>query len=212
MEEDTIYERPREKLRNRGVTALTNTELIQLLIGSGTRTISGARIAKNVAVLLQEITNVSYDALLQIPGLGTAKTSQLVAAIELGARMHAQPDDSSVSQMGFNSLRKAAKRRIEYTTIDGQNKAIRHYVKEASSKKIALLAVKQVFAYALRDRAHAVQLGVGMRNQNTATVTEDELSIIKFAFTTADLLEIKLDAVWLVGQHTQVQLKRKALL
>ena len=85
-------------------------------------------------------------------------------------------------------------------------------MKEASSKKIALLAVKQVFAYALRDRAHAVQLGVGMRNQNTATVTEDELSIIKFAFTTADLLEIKLDAVWLVGQHTQVQLKRKALL
>ena len=107
---------------------------------------------------------------------------------------------------------KLTKRKIEYTTIDGKGNYIRHYVKEADTKKAAFLATKQVFANALRDRAYAVHLGLGMRKQDTAAITDVELGIFKFAFTTAELLEIRLDTVWLVGQSTQVQLKRKSLL
>lgn len=82
-----LYERPREKLRNRGVAYLTTVELLQLIIGSGSAKVSAARLAKQVGKQIDEGV-VTFEALLAINGLGEAKVSQLLAAFELGARMN----------------------------------------------------------------------------------------------------------------------------
>lgn len=81
-----LYERPREKLRNRGVAYLTTIELIQLVIGSGGARVSAARLAKEVGKQIDKRT-VTFDSLLSINGLGEAKVCQLLAAFELGERL-----------------------------------------------------------------------------------------------------------------------------
>jgi DNA repair protein RadC len=83
-------DRPREKLLLKGRSALTDAELIAILIGSGTVEMSAVDVGK---VILQKATNnlhelakLSIKDLTKIKGIGEAKAITIVAALELGRR------------------------------------------------------------------------------------------------------------------------------
>lgn len=80
------YQRPREKLRTHGVEALSIAELFQVILGSGSSRISGAKIARLVDKLFVDDT-LSYETLVSIEGVGEAKACQILAAIELSRRV-----------------------------------------------------------------------------------------------------------------------------
>ena len=82
-------ERPREKLLQRGVEALTNIELIALLLATGTRQRTATDLAREVLEAsggLQQLARISVSELMNIRGIGRAKALTLVAAFELGRR------------------------------------------------------------------------------------------------------------------------------
>jgi DNA repair protein RadC len=85
-----IYERPREKLLSRGRDFISNTELIALLIGSGTKSESAIEIASNILHDsnndLQELARKSITDLKKYRGIGNAKAILIYAALELGRR------------------------------------------------------------------------------------------------------------------------------
>ena len=84
--------RPREKLRQRGAGALSDAELIALLLGSGTRRHSAARIARHVARRApHHLGGWTLRRWLEIPGIGLARAAALVAAFELGRRACERP-------------------------------------------------------------------------------------------------------------------------
>lgn len=74
-------------MRNRGVSALSLTELLQLIIGSGSARLSGAKLAR---VVEEKVTqnDISLDMLKVIPGIGEAKACQILAALEVGKRLN----------------------------------------------------------------------------------------------------------------------------
>lgn len=74
-------------MRNRGVSALSLTELLQLIIGSGSARLSGAKLAR---VVEEKVTqnDISLDMLKVIPGIGEAKACQILAALEVGKRFN----------------------------------------------------------------------------------------------------------------------------
>lgn len=84
--EQAVYERPREKLRNKGASALTTIELLQLVIGSGSSGISGAKLARHVEEVLTR-GSASVSELTALTGIGEAKACQVLASLELGSRM-----------------------------------------------------------------------------------------------------------------------------
>lgn len=81
--EQLAYQRPREKLQTRGVAYLTDVELIQIIVGSGSMYVSGARLAKRIDRHLKAHDS-SVKTLQSIQGVGSAKASQIISAIELG--------------------------------------------------------------------------------------------------------------------------------
>ena len=87
-------ERPREKLFGQGGKYLSNTELIALLIGSGTREASAIALAERVLAMtesgLSALKGTSPEELLAIKGIGEASASRIIAAAELGARIAAE--------------------------------------------------------------------------------------------------------------------------
>lgn len=80
-----LYERPREKLRHRGLSSLSLAELLQLIIGSGSPGASGARLARLVEAIILEDA-LSYDSLIALSGLGDAKACQILAVFEIVKR------------------------------------------------------------------------------------------------------------------------------
>lgn len=92
-----LYERPREKVRYRGVRFLTTTELLQVIIGSGTARVSGAKLARKVEEYIAT-EEVGYETLVTIDGIGHAKACQILASLELGRRLEgARADRGGVS-------------------------------------------------------------------------------------------------------------------
>lgn len=87
-------DKPREKMMNKGKAALTDVELIAILLRSGTRSLTAVDVARK---LLHEADNnlvtlskFSLNDMIKIPGVGETKALTIQAALELGMRRRVQ--------------------------------------------------------------------------------------------------------------------------
>ncbi|MFH2095360.1 MAG: UPF0758 domain-containing protein, partial [Bacteroidota bacterium] len=82
-----VEDRPREKLMQKGVTALSNAELIAILIGSGTKEESAVelsrRLLRDADDDLNELGKKNLHDLTKLKGIGEARAISIMAALEL---------------------------------------------------------------------------------------------------------------------------------
>ncbi len=101
IREMPVSERPREKLFEKGASALSNTELVAILLGSGTRKQSAVELAARLLAEDQSgilyLSGASPEELCSIEGIGPAKASVLIAAAEFGRRVMTAPRERRVS-------------------------------------------------------------------------------------------------------------------
>lgn len=94
-------ERPREKIFSSGVSSLSNTELVAVLIGSGTRESSALDLASRVLSAdssgILFLRDASPEELCTVKGIGAAKAAVLLAAAELGRRIMTAPRNRKIS-------------------------------------------------------------------------------------------------------------------
>ena len=85
-----IDDRPREKLLAKGKSALSDAELIAILIGSGNRQESAValsqRILKSVGGNINQLAKLTVEKLSTFKGIGEAKAIAIITALELGKR------------------------------------------------------------------------------------------------------------------------------
>ncbi len=83
-------DKPREKLVQNGKSALSDAELIAILIGSGSRKESAVALSKKILVAvdnnLNELGKLSLKQLTQFHGIGEAKAVTIIAGLEIGRR------------------------------------------------------------------------------------------------------------------------------
>jgi DNA repair protein RadC len=88
MKEVATHDRPREKLQRLGVAALGDNELVAIVLGSGAPDCGALQLANLVlqrAGGLRGLARASVDQIC-VPGVGTARAAQIIAAVELGRR------------------------------------------------------------------------------------------------------------------------------
>jgi DNA repair protein RadC len=87
-------DKPREKLMLKGKAALSDAELIAILIGSGSRNESAVELSKRILNSVNNNLNalgkLSLSQLVQFKGIGEAKAISIIAALELGRRRRAE--------------------------------------------------------------------------------------------------------------------------
>jgi DNA repair protein RadC len=86
-------DRPREKLLLKGAESLSDSELLAILIGNGTRSKTAIDLAKEILILgknnLPELGKLTVKELMKVKGIGEAKAITVVAALEIGRRRQA---------------------------------------------------------------------------------------------------------------------------
>ena len=91
-------DRPREKLLIQGKNNLSNAELLAILLGSGTKSLSAVDVAKHIlqdtAHSLNNLARLDINDLKRFKGIGEAKAIAIVSAMELGRRRI--PDDRNI--------------------------------------------------------------------------------------------------------------------
>ena len=83
-------DRPREKMMAKGKAALSNAELIAILIGSGNSELSAVELSRSILDSVSNdliaLSNLTLADLMQHKGIGEAKAITIMAALELGKR------------------------------------------------------------------------------------------------------------------------------
>ena len=102
-------DQPREKLRSKGAQALTDSELVAILIGKGTSKRNAVDVAKDVLKLgrnnLAELGKLSVAELMQVSGVGSTKAIIIAASLEIGRRREAAV---AIDQLTVKSSREIA--------------------------------------------------------------------------------------------------------
>lgn len=85
-----VEDRPREKLMMKGASALSDSELLAILIGSGTKEQSAVEVCKHILISadndLNKLARYTVSDLTKTKGIGPAKAITIIAALELGRR------------------------------------------------------------------------------------------------------------------------------
>jgi DNA repair protein RadC len=82
-------ERPRERFKKYGVEALSNTELLSILMRCGTKSKSVMEVSSDLLKIynMNDFSNINYNVLKDIRGIGEVKAMTLISAIEFGKRV-----------------------------------------------------------------------------------------------------------------------------
>lgn len=190
-------DRPREKLKGRGAAALSDFELLQALIGSGNKQADVSKIAKETLKLLKaQGAGVSYEQLAQITGMGAAKITELLAAIELSRRYLLDSDQPIVDspEKAVELLADIRDMKQEYFvcfTLDGANRLIAKRIITIGTLTSSLVHPREVFADAITDRAASIIVAHNHPSGSLTPSTAD-LEITERLSASSALLGIKL--------------------
>jgi len=213
---------PRERLTALGVEALSEAELIALLLRTG----GGRRDALALAArLLQRHGGLSGLATAALPelaaedGMGPAKSATLVAALELGRRFAVRRLRSGDPVRGpadvfrhfHPRLRDARHERFLLLLLDGRHRMLREAVVSQGTLTASLVHPREVFRPALREAAAAIVLVHNHPSGDPAPSREDQ-EITERLAAAGDLLGIPVLDHVVVAERGYVSLREAGLL
>lgn len=152
------YDRPREKLLAKGAAALSDRELLAILLGKGTAAIDVMTLAeKLVAVVDEKGLNLRAEDLKQFGAVGDAKATLILAAIEF-ARRRIKPEGTKIETPAdiLPLVRHYADRKQEHflsATVNGANEVLNVRVISIGLIDRSPVHPREVFADAVADRA-----------------------------------------------------------
>lgn len=155
------HARPREKLREKGASALTDEELLAAILGMGTAGVDVRTIARQVVSLIREQKDkLTLDHLLDVPGIGLAKAAQILSAFEL-ARRHLIKDVRRIVEAKdvLPLVADIAGKQQEYFVcipLNGANEVIEKRVVTIGLLDKSPVHPREVFADVITDRAASV--------------------------------------------------------
>ena len=154
-------DRPREKLLRKGAAALSDQELLAVLLGKGTPGMDVMRLAAKLAKVIDEKgLGVRADDLREFDGVGDAKATLVLAALEF-ARRRIKPEGAKIETPAdlLPHVRHYADRKQEHflcASINGANEILNIRVVSIGLIDRTPVHPREVFADALSDRASAI--------------------------------------------------------
>lgn len=157
------FSRPREKLKEKGAKALSDEELIALILGSGTKGQDVRTMAAEIAKLIADKKGkVTFEELSQVDGIGLAKAAQILASFEL-ARRYMVKETVKVSEAKdiLPLLNDIVSKQQEYficISLNGANELIEKRIVTVGLLDKSQVHPREVFADVITDRAASIIL------------------------------------------------------
>lgn len=163
MKDMPEQDRPREKIARKGASALSDTELIEAILGRGTRNRDVREISRDISRLVVERGSaISYTDLQGVDGIGPSKASQIMSCFELGRRYFGLKDTSGKVTRPEDILPLVAhlreKRQEHFVCIalNGAGEVLGNRIITVGLLNHSLVHPREVFADAITDRAASV--------------------------------------------------------
>jgi len=210
------FERPREKLAAKGPEALSDSELLAILLGSG---VKGKDVFKVARAILRKLDNnkekTDVKSLVSIEGVGFAKACQIMASFEFARRRLL--NESIVIQKAEDLLpliSHIADKKQEYflcISLNGANEVIGNRVVTVGLLNTNQVHPREVFVDAISDRAASVILAHN-HPSGTLKVSHDDIATTKQLMDAGKILGISVLDHIIITKKGYLSLKEKGFM
>lgn len=195
-----VTERPRERLRLHGPAAMSASELLALVWGSGRRGASSVDVATDVLARhgsLAELARADPLELAAVPGIGAARAAQLVAAFELGRRSSVADGSArwtiraprDVADRMMRDMASLEREELRVLLLNAKNVVLREVVVYQGNVSAALVRIAELFRDAVRAHAAGVVV-VHNHPSGDPEPSPDDLHLTAEAIAAGRLLDI----------------------
>jgi DNA repair protein RadC len=185
VKELPIEDRPREKLNLRGVQSLTDTELIAILLRTGTKGKSVIQVAQDLIQKsggLNNLASQTSEAIQKQLGIGKDKAATLMAAFEISRRVDAQKkvlsikkitSPSDVAEIFIPLLRDKVKEEFYVVCLNSANKITRIELISVGNLNASVVHPREVFKVAVENNSANIILLHNHPSGNSEPSNED---------------------------------------
>ena len=195
MKETPIEDRPREKMERLGPAALTDEELLMLIIGSGNAKRPVNEIAEELLEKIDRNPSIRTEEIMLIQGIGKAKASAIDAALELGRRrVRGKGRTISAPADIFNEIRHYASRQQEHLLVimlNGAHEVMGNVVATVGLLNRTIVHPREVFSEPLKQRVAAIAIAHNHPSGNVLP-SEDDKDVTQRLKKCGDILGIKI--------------------
>lgn len=161
-------ERPLEKAMRNGVKSLSNSELLGIMLHTGTRNISSIQLAEAILSLreggMSELGEIQYEELIGLMGIGPSKAITVLTALELGKRVAAAPtvkrsviqSSHDIAELFMEELRYEKKEHFKSVMMNTKGEVISVETVSIGTLSNTVVYPREVFGSAVRKSAAGV--------------------------------------------------------
>ena len=216
---------PYEKFMTHGASALTEAELLAIILRTGTKNYSALDLAQKILSIagqekgLNSLHHLSLEELMEIPGIGEVKVVKVKCLAELAVRMAREraaqtlrfDTPHTVADYYMEIMRHQEKEIILLLLLDNKLKLIEEYMISMGTVKASLLSPREVFVQALKCRACYLML---LHNHPSGDPhpSRQDIVITQKIKEAGELMDIPLLDHIIVGDGCYISLKEEEIL
>ncbi len=212
-------ERPRERLMRSGPESLSTTELVAIILGSGSKTKPILQLAHEIVARfggLPHLAESTLEELMEIKGVGLAKAIQLKAAFNLGMRASKHPikpkyrieHPSHAYHLLKEELEKANREHFIVILQDVKGFVICHEVVSIGSLSQTLVHPREVFYPAIRHKAAGLIVAHN-HPSGDPTPSPQDLELTRVLVEISHLMNIPLHDHLIIGYQSYISLRQQ---
>lgn len=214
IKEIAIEQRPRERLKVKGVDNLSDAEILAVILQNGSHGENVIDLSNRLISTfgLEKLNSLSLNELMKIKGIKLAKASKLIAAFELSKRINSGKicekvvkNPSDIAKHYMEKLKDLKKEYFIAVFLDSKNKIIKDDVISIGTLNSSLVHPREVFKEAIKNSANSVIL---VHNHPSGNVepSEEDYRVNKVLIETGILIGIKVLDHLIVGNEEFVSL------
>jgi len=213
-------ERPRERLLSQGASALSNTELIAVILRTGTRDENAVQLAGRILARhggLHGLARVTASQLLQVHGLGEAKVAQILAALEIGGRAASVSEDTqpliqraadAVRLLG--DMRTLPQEQLRVLLLDSSGRLMSKHTVYMGTVNASVLRVAEIYREAVVRNAPAIIVAHN-HPSGDPTPSPEDIDVTRTLAAAGRLLDIELIDHLIIAQRGWTSLKESGV-
>lgn len=214
-------DRPRERLLRYGAAALSNSELLAIILRVGGAGQNAIRLSETVLARFEGLAGLARAGvgdLTQVKGIGEAKVAQIKSALELGRRLLiSAPDErlqirspADVANLLMLEMGLLEQEHLRVILLDTRNRVLAVTTVYKGSLNSSMIRVGELFREAIRRNSAAVIIAHN-HPSGDPTPSPEDVAVTKQVVQAGKLLDIDVLDHLVIGQGRFVSLKERGL-
>jgi DNA repair protein RadC len=213
--------RPRERLKEKGPEALSNAELLAIIIRTGNKNENAIDVAQKILskYKLSGLSRKSITEISKINGVGEVKASQIIASFELARRFLSTSINEKIRINNPDDVFKQFHSRLSFLNkehfialyFNSRRCLIKEQLISTGSLNSAIINAREIFSHALAENAAAIIL-LHNHPSGDSSPSDEDIKITKELSAAAELTGIKLLDHIIIGHNNFISLKKENLL